>query len=122
MKALNAIILHYTTENYSNKKSLINLAFIIKRNKFSSNLTNEECYSTACSNDKNVLDISIDGVVISLLVKYYVPLANINKVIKILKIQSTVNLQWTSARGPMETKHTMVFRLRLALKSIVNSL
>ena len=33
-------------------------------------VSNEECYSTVCSNSRIVLNISIDGVVISLLAKY----------------------------------------------------
>ena len=52
---------------------------------------------------QNFWDISIYGVLISLLVKYYVPLAHINKIIKVLMIKSAVNLQWTSARDAIET-------------------
>ena len=60
---------------------------------------------------QNFLNISIDGVVISLLVKYYVFLAHISKVIKALKIKPfAVNLQWTTARGAIETT---VFRNRM---------
>ena len=53
----------------------------------------EECNSTVCSNVRIVLDISKDGAVISLLLKYYVPLEHINKAIKLLKFKSAVNLQ-----------------------------
>ena len=57
--------------------------------------TNEESNTAANSNNKMFLCNSkgLDVLVISLLVKYYVPLAHFNEVIKLLKFKSAVNLQ-----------------------------
>ena len=53
----------------------------------------EESNSTAKSIGLKYLDNSQGINVISLMVKYYVPLTHINKVIKLLKFQSEINLQ-----------------------------
>ena len=53
------------------------------------------------------LDISNDGAVLSLLIKFYVPMAHINKVIKVLNLQSALNSQWTSVRGAIETTRSI---------------
>ena len=55
--------------------------------------TDEESNSAANSNVRKFLYNSKGLDVISLLVKYYVPLAHFNKVIKLLKFKSAVNLQ-----------------------------
>ena len=55
-------------------------------------ITNEESNSVANSNGRKFLYNSKGLDVISLLVKYYVPLAHFNKVIKLLKFTSAVNL------------------------------
>ena len=55
--------------------------------------TNEESNSAANSNGRKFLYYSKGLDVISLPVKYYVPLAHFNKVIKLLKFKSAVNLQ-----------------------------
>ena len=55
--------------------------------------TNEGSYSAANSIGRKVLYNSRGLDAISLLVKYYVPLAHINKVIKLLKFKSAMNLQ-----------------------------
>ena len=55
--------------------------------------TYEESYSAANSIGRKFLYNSKGLDVISLLVKYYVPLAHINKVIKLLKLKSALNLQ-----------------------------
>ena len=55
--------------------------------------TLEESYLAANSNGRKFLYNSKGLDVISLLVKYYVPLAHFNKVIKLLKFKSAVNLQ-----------------------------
>ena len=44
----------------------------------------------------------------NLFVKYYVRMANFNKVIKVLNIKSVVSLQWTSMGSAIETTHSMV--------------
>ena len=54
--------------------------------------TNEESNSAANSNDRNFLYNSKGLDVNSLLVKYFVPLAHINKVIKLLKFKYAVKL------------------------------
>ena len=51
------------------------------------NNANEEGNSTVCSNGRKFLDNSKGLDVISLLVKYYLPLAHINKVIKFLNFK-----------------------------------
>ena len=56
--------------------------------------TNEECNSTVHMSGRNFLYNSKGLDVISLLVKYYVPLAHINKDIKLLKFKSVINLQY----------------------------
>ena len=56
-------------------------------------LTYEERNSTANSSGRKFLYNSKGLDVISLPVKYYVPLAHINKVIKLLKFKSAMNLQ-----------------------------
>ena len=43
----------------------------------------------------------------NLFLEYYVRMANFNKVIKVLNIKSAVNLLWTSARGAIETTHSI---------------
>ena len=55
--------------------------------------TYEKSNSAANSNDKIFLYNSKGLEVISILVKYYVPLAHFNKVMKRLKFKSAVNLQ-----------------------------
>ena len=55
--------------------------------------SDKESYSAANSIGRKVLYNSRGLDVISLLVKYYVPLAIINKVIKLLKFKSAMNLQ-----------------------------
>ena len=55
--------------------------------------THEGSYLAANSNGRKFLYNSKGLDVISLLVKYYVPLAHFNKVIKLLKFKSAVNLQ-----------------------------
>ena len=55
--------------------------------------TNEESYLAANSNDRKFLYTSKGLELISLLVKYYVPLAHFNNIIKLLKFKSAVNLQ-----------------------------
>ena len=62
---------------------------------------------------KNVLYNSRGLDVISLLVKYYVPLAHINKVIKLLKFKSTMNLQCFWWKAQSRTRHRMRFRNRM---------
>ena len=68
--------------------------------------TDEGSYSAANSIGRKFLYNSRGLDVISLLVKYYVPLAHINKVIKFLKFKSAMNLQcWGGAierAGPNE--------------------
>ena len=56
-------------------------------------LSHEESNSAANSNGRKFLYNSKGLDVFSLLVKYYVPLAQFNKVIKLLKFKSAVNLQ-----------------------------
>ena len=56
-------------------------------------MIDEEGNSTVHSNGKIFLDNSKGLDVISLLIKYYVHLAHINKVIKLLKFKSAMNLQ-----------------------------
>ena len=55
--------------------------------------TYEENNSTAHSSGRKFLDNSKGLEVISLLVKYYMPLAHINKAVKLLKFKSSMNLQ-----------------------------
>ena len=55
-------------------------------------ITNEESNSTAYSSARKFLYNSKGLDVISLLIKYYVPLAHINKVIKLLMFKSAINL------------------------------
>ena len=55
-------------------------------------IADEEYNSTVCSNGR-IFGYFKDRAVISLLVIYYVPLAHINKVIKLLKFKTAVNLQ-----------------------------
>ena len=55
-------------------------------------LSYEGIYSAAYSSDRKFLYNSKGLDVICLLVKYYVPLAPINKVIKLLKFKSAINL------------------------------
>ena len=55
--------------------------------------TKDESYSAVNSNGRKFLNNSKGLDVSSLLVKEYVPLAHINKVIKLLKFKSAVNLQ-----------------------------
>ena len=55
--------------------------------------TYEESNSTAKPSGLKFLDNSQGLNVISLMVKYYEPLTHINKVIKLLKFQSAINLQ-----------------------------
>ena len=50
-----------------------------------------------------VLYIRKEHVENSMFVKYYVRMANFNKVIKVLNIKSAVNLLWISARDAIET-------------------
>ena len=47
----------------------------------------------------------------NLFVKYYMRMSNYNKVIKVLNIKSAVNLLWTSARGAIETPHSIAIRI-----------
>ena len=56
-------------------------------------LTNEGSYLAANSNGRKFLYNSKGLDVINLLVKYYVLLAHFNKVIKLIKFKSAVNLQ-----------------------------
>ena len=62
----------------------------------------------------NILDF-LDKVVISLLVKYYVPLAHINKVLNVLKIKSVVDFS-------MRRNRDNAFDCEIPLKSMANSL
>ena len=62
-------------------------------NSSSAEASNEESYFAANSNGRKFLYNSKGPDVFSLLVKYYVPLAHINKVIKLLKFKSAVNLK-----------------------------
>ena len=55
--------------------------------------TYEESNSAANSNGRKFLCNSKGLDLINLLVKYYLPLAHFNKVIKLLKFKSAVNLQ-----------------------------
>ena len=41
-------------------------------------------------------------------VKYYMRMANFNKVIKVLNIKSAVSLQWTPMGSAIETTHLIV--------------
>ena len=43
----------------------------------------------------------------NLFLKYYLRMANFNKVIKVLNINSAVSLQCTSARDGIETTHSI---------------
>ena len=57
-----------------------------------SDLTDEGSYSTVNSSGRNFIYISKVLDVFSLLVKYNLPFAHINKVIKLLNLKSAMNL------------------------------
>ena len=77
--------------------------------------TYEECNSTVHSNGRKFLYNSIVLDVNSLLVKYYMPLAHINKVIKLLKFKSAINLQCFLMGGAIERYHSFVTSFGRAL-------
>ena len=49
----------------------------------------------------------------NLVVKYYVQMANFNKIIKVLNIESAVSSQWTPMGSAIEKMHSMVFLNRV---------
>ena len=59
----------------------------------------------------NVFGYFYSCVVISLLVKYYLPLADINKVIKVLRIKSAVNLHGLQRRNRKNAKTQWYFAI-----------
>ena len=65
--------------------------------------TNEESYLAAYSNGRKFLYNSKGLDVSSLLVKYYVPLAHINKVIKLLKLKSAIICSVSNGRRNRES-------------------
>ena len=78
-------------------------------------VTYEESYLAANSNTRKFLCNSKGLDVISLLVKYYVPLAHFNKVIKFLKFKSAVNLQFLMGAWEAQSRerHRIRFRNRM---------
>ena len=69
--------------------------------------SNKGHYSTVTRQFGEFLYIRKVHVENNLFVKYYMWMANFNKVINILNIKSVVNLLWTSSRGAIETTHSI---------------
>ena len=92
--------------------------------------TNEEEYRVVSSSGRKFLYNSKGLDVISLLVKYYGPMAHINKVIKLLKFKSAINLQCFLMGGAIERaqfycdiSHSVALsRLRLPLRNTADLL
>ena len=70
-------------------------------------------YPTVTRQLEEFLYILKEHVENNLFVKYYLRMANFNKVINGLNIKSTVCLQWTPMGNAIETTHSMVFRNRM---------
>ena len=74
-------------------------------------MTNKGHYPTVPRQLEEVLYILKEHVENNLFVKYYVRMANFNKVINVLNIKSALSLQWTPMGAAIETSHSMVFAI-----------